>query len=120
MLENVPLIFLEKDQAKDFINSYHRQGSTADPKIRSLGLFFENDLIAVAQFCATRTSGKAKKYTTELLRLCLNLMLEFQEEPLSLLSCVALDSSLRRYKSLVLVYSPFNLGSVRLQPRALQ
>lgn len=61
---------IEKDQAKDFINSYHRQGSTADPKIRSLGLFFENDLIAVAQFCATRTSGKAKKYTTELLRLC--------------------------------------------------
>lgn len=61
---------IEKTEANEFIDSYHRQKSTSNVKVRSIGLFLEGDLLAVAQFCATRTSGKAKKYTTELLRLC--------------------------------------------------
>lgn len=53
-----------------FVDANHRQGSVAlRTSVTSLGLLFEGDLVAVAQFCYPRTAATRKKYTTELLRL---------------------------------------------------
>lgn len=62
---------IEKDLGMRFVEENHRQGSAAENrKIKSLGLFYGSDLVAVAQFCSPRTSRKKREYTTELLRLC--------------------------------------------------
>lgn len=59
------------DVAQDFIDDNHRSYS-ANPntKIISLGLYDDNELLAVAQFCTPRTEAKKRTYSTELLRLC--------------------------------------------------
>lgn len=62
---------IEIDEAQDFVHTYHTQGSARiETTIISYGLFFNDELIAVAQFCSPRTAAKKRKYSTELLRLC--------------------------------------------------
>lgn len=53
-----------------FVEKNHRQGLAKPGKrLRSYGLFIEDELLAVAMFCNPRTAGMQKRYTTELFRL---------------------------------------------------
>ena len=55
---------------KNFIIQNHKQSSTSNQfKVKSVGLYHNDDLVGVAQFCAPRTSKKQREYSTELLRL---------------------------------------------------
>lgn len=52
------------------MQKHHRQGLAAPGKnLKSYGLFFEEELVAVALFCNPRTKKKQREYTTELFRL---------------------------------------------------
>jgi hypothetical protein len=56
--------------AQDFLKKFHRQGDVViSTSLTSLGLFYKEELVGVAQFCYPRTKGVKRKYTTELLRL---------------------------------------------------
>jgi len=62
---------IENLQAQEFVEEHHSQGSSKGTFSKnSIGMFFEDELIAVAQFCSPRTPLKKEKYNTELLRLC--------------------------------------------------
>lgn len=62
---------IENNISQDFVEEHHRQGSVKGTfKKESIGLFYNGELVAVAQFCTPRTAGKKREYTTELLRLC--------------------------------------------------
>lgn len=62
---------LEIDEAQKFVHTYHKQGSAqVKTSIISYGLIFNDELVAVAQFCSPRTAAKKRNYSTELLRLC--------------------------------------------------
>ncbi len=53
-----------------FVKENHRQGLARPGKrLRSFGLFINDELLAVAMFCNPRTAGMQKRYTTELFRL---------------------------------------------------
>ena len=61
---------IEIDVANDFIDLHHRQGSVKNmTAVRSFGLLLNDDIVAVAQFCAPRTSAKARDYSYEWVRL---------------------------------------------------
>lgn len=56
--------------AQAFIATHHSQGELkSQVKRQSVGLYYREDLLAVAQFGQPRTTAMAKKYTRELLRL---------------------------------------------------
>lgn len=57
-------------EAHEFFALHHRQKSNPRVTIRSLGLFYQGELVAVASFCAPRTAGMRKKYSLELYRMC--------------------------------------------------
>lgn len=59
---------LDETVANDFVASWHRQGSTIE-KTHSVGLYYNEELVGVMQFCYPRTSGMQSKYTRELLRM---------------------------------------------------
>jgi len=62
---------IEYGVAQKFVSENHMQKeSKHNGKILSFGLFHENNLVGVAQFCYPRTPAKKREYTTELLRLC--------------------------------------------------
>lgn len=62
---------IENNQSQEFVEINHSQGSAKGTfKKESIGIFFANELVGVAQFCSPRTSGKKKLYSVELLRLC--------------------------------------------------
>lgn len=60
---------LDEAVADDFIDLHHRQGSVRVKK-KSIGLYHEDELVSVVQFCYPRTSVMASRYSRELLRLC--------------------------------------------------
>lgn len=61
---------IDSEISQQFVSENHRMGSVSPGKrFVSYGLFLEEELLAVAQFCNPRTSGMQKKYTRELLRL---------------------------------------------------
>lgn len=61
---------VSSENANRFMESNHRQGAVVDGlKSVNLGLYLEDELLAVIQFCAPRTSGMKARYTVELLRL---------------------------------------------------
>lgn len=62
---------IQVDEANFFVKNYHTQ-SVAKPNTRivSIGLFNNDVLLGVAQFCTPRTAAKKREYTTELLRMC--------------------------------------------------
>lgn len=62
---------IQVDEANSFVKNYHTQ-SVAKPNTRiiSIGLFSDDVLLGVAQFCTPRTAAKKREYTTELLRMC--------------------------------------------------
>lgn len=61
---------IPKDLGLSFVAENHRQGlSRPGSNLEAYGLFYENDLVAVALFCNPRTSGMQRRYTTELFRL---------------------------------------------------
>lgn len=58
------------EEADFFISANHRSGAaTSVNKSVSVGLYYEKELVAVAQFCSPRTAGMKAKYTVELLRM---------------------------------------------------
>lgn len=62
---------IENLQSQDFVETHHTQGaSTGTFSKVSIGMFHNNELVGVAQFCSPRTPLKKEKYSTELLRLC--------------------------------------------------
>lgn len=61
---------IDNEIAQSFVEENHSQGaSKANNTKTSIGLFFEEELVGVAQFCSPRTSDKKREYSTELLRL---------------------------------------------------
>lgn len=62
---------VSKEVATSFLEEHHRQGAVpVASKLVTLGLFFEEELLGIAQFCFPRTAEKKRLYTSELLRLC--------------------------------------------------
>lgn len=61
---------LNNELAMEFASENHRRGVPSKPSgCRSYGLFLEEELLAVAIFCNSRTRAMQKRYTTELLRM---------------------------------------------------
>ncbi len=61
---------IENSLADNFVKNNHRQGATlAGKRSVSLGLFVNDELLAVVQFCTPRTAAMQQKYTVELLRM---------------------------------------------------
>ena len=61
---------IDSSLAGVFVEENHRQGLAKPGKrLRSYGLFIEDELLAVAMFCNPRTAGMQRSYTTELFRL---------------------------------------------------
>jgi hypothetical protein len=61
---------LEDDEALSFVKANHRQGvARTGGNLKSYGLYYGDELLAVALFCNPRTSQMQRRYTTELLRL---------------------------------------------------
>lgn len=61
---------IDLDTASDFVAEYHRGGMAKSGKhVGCYGLYFENELLAVAVFANPRTKAKQRQYTTELFRL---------------------------------------------------
>ena len=61
---------LENDTANTFIEENHPQGAAKiSTVVKSIGLFKENELLAIAQFCYPRSIEDRKLYTAEILRL---------------------------------------------------
>jgi len=61
---------IEKDIAEEFIEENHRQGKIFDQNSYFCGLIYNDEIVAVMQFCSVRTSGMKKRYTQELVRFC--------------------------------------------------
>lgn len=62
---------VDRQNSIDFVDAYHKHGAAGkNIKMKAIGLFYNEELLAVAQFCSPRTSEKKREYTTELLRLC--------------------------------------------------
>lgn len=62
---------IDRQESIDFVETYHKHGAAGkNIKMKAVGLFYDEELLAVAQFCSPRTSEKKREYTTELLRLC--------------------------------------------------
>lgn len=62
---------VENDVADAFIEENHSQGAAKkNEKKHSLGIFKNDELLGVVQFCLPRTSKKHREYSLELLRLC--------------------------------------------------
>lgn len=61
---------VEQDEAQAFIEENHRQGAARTSfKVKSVGLYNDGELLAVAQFTTPRTAEKRRRYTVELLRM---------------------------------------------------
>lgn len=60
---------ISPETANDFIDKHHKSKSSLVKKSVNLGLFLEEELLGVIQFCTPRTAAKKREYTTELLRL---------------------------------------------------
>ena len=61
---------IENSEADIFLDLHHDQKASGVKTKRSIGMFYQDTLVGVAQFCFPRTSKKKEKYSTELLRLC--------------------------------------------------
>lgn len=62
---------VENIEAQEFVEEHHSQGSSKGTFSKnSIGMYYKNELVAVAQFCSPRTPLKKEIYSTELLRLC--------------------------------------------------
>lgn len=67
---NCVAVIVENELANDFIEVNHSQGvASIATKLKSVALYHDNKLVAVAQFCYPRTDKAKRDYTTELLRL---------------------------------------------------
>lgn len=61
---------IDNTTAFEFISEHHRSGmAKPGTNIQNFGLYFNNELLAVAVFCNPRTKRKQQEYTTELFRL---------------------------------------------------
>ena len=61
---------ISSDEARDFMDQHHRQGSTKDKTV-SCGIYSPGgDLLGVISFCSPRTAAKRREYSRELVRLC--------------------------------------------------
>lgn len=61
---------LDQIVADDFLDQHHRKKSALRSEVsQDLGLYFQDELVAVAVFTTPRTSGMRRKYTSELLRM---------------------------------------------------
>ena len=61
---------LDRVAAETFLAANHRQGCASAVRSIFLGLIYEGDPVAVAQFGRPRTSKKQREYRWELVRLC--------------------------------------------------
>lgn len=61
---------IDNSEADIFVDKNHSQGIVSQKSKKSVGLYYDKELIAVAQFGFPRTSAKKRNYSTELLRLC--------------------------------------------------
>ena len=51
---------IDANLAKEFVSQNHRQGATGGTvKIKSVGLYLDEELVGVAQFCSPRTDRKS-------------------------------------------------------------
>lgn len=68
---NTEVRSITSEESQSFVEAHHRQGSASlgEGKNYSIGLYRENALVAVAQFCQPRTSRMANRYSFELLRM---------------------------------------------------
>lgn len=67
---NTTIKNISDEVADQFIELHHRQGNTTYGKNRyNFGIYYNDKLYGVASFSNTRTSGKAKLYQQELVRL---------------------------------------------------
>jgi hypothetical protein len=61
---------VSEEEASAFISLHHRAGTATSPhKTKAVGLYQASRLLALAQFTTPRTEAKARRYTTELLRM---------------------------------------------------